>query len=239
MGIPKSVYDIALTYPRCLKFSNFVRYMMAPTFCYQLEYPTDDNINYIGIIKYFVHILICLFLEVYLIFQHLIPTAADSVKYFDNRDYFGIFLSTLGMAIPGSYVWLVFFYAGFHAFTNLAAEITLFGDRRFYSDWWNAGNLGEYWRKWNHPIQNWLVRHVYFPLKRRGFKNDSARLITFTVSAVFHEYIAIGTFRVFNMIAFAFMMVNIPVMHFQSLFHSNASRNLNNITFWIGYTIIG
>ena len=34
LGIQKSVYDIALTYPRCLKFSNFVRFMVAPTFCY-------------------------------------------------------------------------------------------------------------------------------------------------------------------------------------------------------------
>ena len=143
------------------------------------------------------------------------------------------------MAIPGSYVWFILFYMLFHAFTNFASELTMFADRRFYSDWWNAGNLGEYWRKWNHPIHNWLVRHVYFPLIRRGFKNDTARFITFMVSAIAHEYIAVGSFRVFNMIAFAFMMINIPIMQFQSFFHSNASRNLNNITFWIGYTIIG
>lgn len=136
------------------------------------------------------------------------------MQYFDKKDYYGIFLSTLKMAIPGSYLWLIFFYLFFHAFANFASELTMFGDRRFYSDWWNAGNIGEFWRKWNHPIQNWLVRHVYFPLKRRGFKTDSARFITFMVSAVAHEYVAVGSFRICNMIAFAFMMINIPMMHF-------------------------
>ena len=119
------------------------------------------------------------------------------------------------------------------------AEITMFADRRFYSDWWNAGNLGEFWRKWNYPIHNWLARHVYFPLIRRGFKVDSARLITFMVSALAHEYIAVGSFRVFNMIAFAFMMVNIPIMYGQKLYRSHVSPNFNNIAFWIGYTVIG
>ena len=134
------------------------------------------------------------------------------MQHFESRNFYGIFLSTLSIAIPGSYIWLIFFYLFFHALPNFSASLTQFADRRFYSDWWNSGNLGEYWRKWNHPIQNWLVRHVYFPLKRRGYSNDSARLITFTVSAVFHEYIAVGASRVFNMIAFGFMMVNIPIM---------------------------
>ena len=68
MGIPKSVYDIALTYPRCLKFSSFVRYMLSPTFCYQMEYPTETGYDWYGLFKYFCHMLICLVLEFYLIF---------------------------------------------------------------------------------------------------------------------------------------------------------------------------
>lgn len=68
MGIPKSVYDIALTYPQCLKFSSFFRYIFSPTFCYQLEYPSEAHFNPFGVIKYFIHCLVCVLMKVYLIF---------------------------------------------------------------------------------------------------------------------------------------------------------------------------
>ena len=112
-------------------------------------------------------------------------------------------------------MWLCFFYLVFHAWTNFWAEVTRFADKQFYSDWWNAGNLGEYWRKWNHPIHNWLVRHCYYPLIRRGMNSELARLLTFTLSAVAHEYIVVGTLRVFNLLAFTFMIINVPIMHVQ------------------------
>ena len=116
------------------------------------------------------------------------------------------------MAIPAAYCWLLMFYVIFHAIFNGLAEVTMFADRRFYADWWNAGDLGEYWRKWNQPIHNYLIRHVYFPSRRAGYSSTMGMLVTFTVSAVFHEYIAIGVFSVFNGIAFTLMMVNIPCM---------------------------
>jgi hypothetical protein len=53
------------------------------------------------------------------------------------------------MAVPAAYFWLAMFYCVFHSYLNLWGEITGFADRRFYSDWWNANNLSEYWRKWN------------------------------------------------------------------------------------------
>jgi diacylglycerol O-acyltransferase-1 len=118
----------------------------------------------------------------------------------------------LKIGIPGSYAWLTFFYGLFHAFTNLSAELTRFADRRFYADWWNAGDLNEYWRKWNYPIHNWLGRHIYYPLIRRGLSTNTAKFLTFLVSAAFHEYIVVGSFRIFNMMAFTFMMVNVPIM---------------------------
>lgn len=91
----------------------------------------------------------------------------------------------------------------------------MFADRRFYSDWWNAGDLSEYWRKWNFPIHSFLMRHVYFPLKRRNVQKELGLLTTFFVSAVAHEYLMIGIFRVVNFIAFTIMIVNVPIMVMQ------------------------
>lgn len=64
-------------------------------------------------------------------------------------------------------------------------------------------------------------------------------LITFTVSAVFHEYIVAGIFSVLNFVAFFLMMVNIPCMMLQRQLKNYISPNLNNILFWLTYVIIG
>ena len=72
--------------------------------------------------------------------------------FFDDEqgwNYVQIFLQTLKMSISAGYCWLLFFYCLFHSYLNLIAELTMFADRRFYSDWWNAGDLAEYWKKWN------------------------------------------------------------------------------------------
>lgn len=148
-------------------------------------------------------------------------------------------MAVLGVAVPCAYIWLAIFFGLFHAWTNFWGEVTRFADRRFYSDWWNAGNLAEYWRKWNYPIHNWLVRHVYFPLIRRGFSDSLSRLLTFTVSAVFHEYIITGIFRAVNMIGFGAMIANIPLIQAQAVLKGQISRNSNNLLFWFFYTIIG
>lgn len=183
--------------------------------------------------------LISTFLISYLAYQHVLPVAKESVPYFEQRDTFNIILSGLQVSIPCSYMWLLFFFGTFHAFTNFLAELTCFEDRRFYADWWNAGSLSEYWRKWNQPIHNWLVRHCYYPLVRRGINVDLARFLTFLVSALAHEYIAVGVFRLVNFVAFSFMIVNVPIMKFQAAMKHVLSERYNNIVFWTGYCVIG
>ncbi len=98
---------------------------------------------------------------------------------------------------------------------NMWAEITYFADRRFYSDWWNAKDISEYWRKWNFPIHSFLIRHVYYPLRRRQVNKVIAIFSTFIISALAHEYVVVGVFRVFNGIAFLIMIVNVPIMIIQ------------------------
>lgn len=159
--------------------------------------------------------------------------------HFEQRDYVAILIDTLSVGIPGSYLWLMVFFGVFHAWANLWAEITRFADRRFYSDWWNAGGLAEYWRKWNYPIHNWLVRHCYYPMVRRGINSDLARFLTFMVSAIAHEYIFVGVFRIFNLVAFTFMIVNVPLMQLQKVLKNQITKDYNNILFWLFYTILG
>jgi hypothetical protein len=39
LGVSKETFDEACTYPKCLNLSSFFRFMVAPTYCYQLTYP--------------------------------------------------------------------------------------------------------------------------------------------------------------------------------------------------------
>ena len=144
------------------------------------------------------------------------------------------------MAIPAAYLWLLMFYSLFHGYLNLLAELTQFSDRRFYSDWWNAGDLAEYWKKWNQPIHNFIHRHIYYPMRRRGFSAVQCIYISFTVSAVFHELLVFGVFGVVNFISFIVMFVNAPAMIMQGgLLHKGLiSKNTNNIAFWLFYIML-
>lgn len=63
----------------------------------------------------------------------------------------------LKLAIANTYLWLLMFYAYFHLYLNLWAEILRFGDRVFYKDWWNSSEIGSYWRLWNMPVHLWCV----------------------------------------------------------------------------------
>ncbi len=183
--------------------------------------------------------ILCNMMNAYLLYQHMFPIAEAATVPFLNRDYLHIFSLTLQMAVPAAYFWLFMFYIVFHSYLNLWAELTYFADRRFYSDWWNASDLSEYWRKWNTPIHNFLIRHVYYPCRRRGISSASCLLITFTLSAAFHEYIMIGILSVVNFIAFIIMMANVPAMIAQRYLKGVVSGQTNNMLFWLLYIILG
>ena len=42
---------------------------------------------------------------------------------------------------------------------NLLGEVLRFGDRKFYSDWWNAQTIGGFWKAWNIPVHRWATRY--------------------------------------------------------------------------------
>jgi hypothetical protein len=62
-----------------------------------------------------------------------------------------------------------------------------FADRKFYDAWWNSGSMGAYWRLWNIPVHGYFKRHIYVPLRRRGWSSRMASTVVFVISAVIHE----------------------------------------------------
>ena len=59
------------------------------------------------------------------------------------------------------------------------------------------------------------------------------------MSALFHEYVVFGIFRVCNLAGFTLMMINVPLMQVQKVLKKIISKNHNNILFWIGFPIVG
>ena len=86
-----------------------------------------------------------------------------------------------------SIIWLAGFFAVFQSGLNALAEIMKFGDREFYTDWWNSPSVGAYWRTWNKPVYNFMKRHVFAPLVERGWSPQAASAMVFVFSGVLHE----------------------------------------------------
>jgi hypothetical protein len=63
--------------------------------------------------------------------------------------------------LPICFFWIIMFYIVWELILNIFAEITRFGDREFYQDWWNSTTYEEFNRKWNKPVYLFLFRHVY------------------------------------------------------------------------------
>lgn len=134
-----------LLYPQNITFSNLSYFLVAPTLCYQLNYPRLPAIRW-GKVGFIIFRLI--FVAAILIFaveQYITPTLESALAPMEQKDIFMIIERLLKLSIPNTYVWLLGFYLFFHLWLNLLAELTRFGDRQFYKEWWNARTIDEYW----------------------------------------------------------------------------------------------
>lgn len=47
LGVPKTTYEEAIKYPNCVTFYDFLRFIFAPTCCFQLNFPLTEKIKWI------------------------------------------------------------------------------------------------------------------------------------------------------------------------------------------------
>jgi diacylglycerol O-acyltransferase-1 len=55
------------------------------------------------------------------------------------------------------------------------------------------------------------MRHIFNPMRRRGYSKFNNGLVTFFVSAIFHEYIVSGALGIVSYYAFLAMFLNFPM----------------------------
>ena len=125
-----------LQYPTNLTIGNMLWFCVAPTLCYQLNYPRSPSIRWQYVLTILIRMVVSACFIVFCVEQYISPTLAQSFVALKSRDVPLIVVRLLKLAIPNTYVWLLGFYFYFHLWLNLLAELTRFGDRLFYKDWY-------------------------------------------------------------------------------------------------------
>lgn len=235
LKLPQPIAKSVLIYPMNVNFKDLMIFLLIPTLCFQLKYPFKSRMNLSRFLRRLVEYAVIMTLWGIVIVEYVTPLVFECGKAIKNKDYSNALFHFIRLAVPNTYSWLLQFYGTFHVYLNAYAELTGFADRNFYDDWWNSTTLGEYWRKWNLPVHNWLVRHIYFPIIRRGYSKGVGMIIVFLFSAIMHEYIVIGLIGYVSFIGFNSMMVQLPFIMLQERYKKVLGGNVGNILFWLTF----
>lgn len=219
-------------YPDNLNFKDMFYFMLAPTLCYELNFPRTDRIRKRFLAKRLFEVIVLVQIMMSLFQQWIIPSVKNSLIPFSHMEVAKATERLLKLSIPNHLVWLIFFYLMFHSSLNLTGELLHFADRNFYSDWWNANNIDVFWRTWNMPAHRWAVRHLYIPLVEMGYTKTFASTLVFFISAFFHEYLVSVPLRTYKIWAFLGMMGQIPLSMFCRWVEVHFGPRWGNIIVW-------
>ncbi|KAL4778309.1 MBOAT, membrane-bound O-acyltransferase family-domain-containing protein [Aspergillus varians] len=247
LGSPSTDFSVpelyrSCPYPRNITLGNLAYYLLAPTLVYQPVYPRTPRIRWSFVGKRlfeFVGLSVVIWL---LSAQYAAPllrnaTEKIAVLHFTSILERGLKLSTISLVI-----WLAGFYAIFQSLLNGLAEIMRFGDREFYTDWWNSPSFGVYWRSWNRPVYMFMKRHVYMPLVTRGWNPIFASTMVFLISAILHELlVGVPTHNPIG-VAFLAMLFQLPLILLTAPFEklkTPLGKAIGNSFFWLTFCVVG
>eukprot|EP00871_Galdieria_phlegrea_P005501 jgi/Galph1/5952/GphlegSOOS_G4622.1 len=216
---------------KLISWRNFSYFLVAPTFVYRVK-----GIRW----KYFFILVVqcCgLLVVMYLIMtEYMLPlfkkaSSVHSLEFIVN------------LIVPCGVFYLLFFVLIFEVMLNGFAELSRYGDRLFYEDWWNAISHDEFLRKWNRPIYKYLVTIVYRNCLRKNLEKWEAMTRTFAYSSVLHEIILAISFRRLRLYLMVLMMLQTPLIWFMNQWlkiqqRSLIYRRLSNVFFWT-YIFLG
>ena len=226
------------TYEPSLRHTFY--FMAAPTLIYQLSYPRSPSIRLRFLARRVIELCFCLSLQLLLIEQYLHPTVMNAMASLRTLNYINLLERILKIAIPNGCVWLLMFYAVFHSYLNVIAELLRFGDRLFYKEWWNCQDLAVYWSSWNLPVHHFIMRHLYAPALRAGLSAPAAQLLSFLVSAVMHEMLVSVPFHTLQLYAFWGMVAQVPLIWLTKWIVRKLKQPVwSNCVFWVVFLMFG
>ncbi|KAL5106293.1 Diacylglycerol O-acyltransferase 1 [Taenia crassiceps] len=220
-----------------LTLGNLFYFMFAPTLCYELNFPRTFSIRKRFLLKRVLELLCLSQVIVMLVQQWMVPVLKSSVTPFIRSRWIYTLERLLNIAIPNHLIWLLCFYAIFHSYLNVLAELMKFADRCFYEDWWNASSVSQFWSSWNIPVHRWCRRHIYKPMLVRGYTRFAASCVVFFVSAFFHELMVSVPLKMPRMWAFLAMLGQQP---YALLVHYYCPKGgkLGNMAMWLTLILV-
>ncbi|RDW65463.1 hypothetical protein BP5796_10155 [Coleophoma crateriformis] len=229
-------------YPQNITFGNLTYFWWAPTLVYQPVYPRTEKIRWTFVAKRMAEVFgLSVFIWVASA-QYAAPVLQNSLEKMAALDLASILERLMKLSTISLVIWLAGFFALFQSFLNALAEVTKFGDREFYTDWWNSPSVGTYWRTWNKPVYQFMKRHVFSPLIGRGWHPGQASIAVFVFSGVLHELlVGIPTHNVIG-VAFIGMVAQLPLIAITvplEKMNSTNGRIIGNCIFWVSFTLIG
>ncbi|CAI4050656.1 hypothetical protein N7582_004984 [Saccharomyces uvarum] len=237
----QSLNDQTQKFPNNINVSNFFMFTMFPTLIYQIEYPRTKEIRWVYVLEKICAIFGTIFLMMIdaQILMHPVAMRALDVR---NSEWTGILDRLLKWAgllvdiVPGFIVmYILDFYLIWDAILNCVAELTRFGDRYFYGDWWNCVSWADFSRIWNIPVHKFLLRHVYHSSMSSFKLNKSqATLMTFFLSSVVHELAMYVIFKRLRFYLFFFQMLQVPLVALTNTKYMKDRTVIGNVIFWLG-----
>lgn len=218
-----------LVWPQNVTYAHFIQFMCFPTLVYELEYPRTKTIRPLYVLEK-VFATFGTFSLIYTVTEHYImpytPKPGDSIAH-----------AFANLAIPMMINFLLIFYIIFECVCTGFAELSYFADREFYQDWWNSTSWDQFARKWNKPVHQFLLRHVYASSRSgMGFSRWGATFFTFLLSALCHELVMAVVSKKIRPYLFLLQMIQLPLIAAAKIPIVKRNRTLGNIVFWIGLT---
>jgi diacylglycerol O-acyltransferase-1 len=229
-------------YPNNITFSNLCYFWWAPTLVYQPYYPRSPAVRWTFVMKRFGEVFgLSIFIWLATA-QYAAPLLQNSTATVAALDVASIIERVMKLSTVSLVIWLAGFFALFQSFLNGLAELMRFGDRNFYEDWWNSPDLATYWNTWNKPVYHFMRRHVYSPLRGRGWSHVMASFWVFTLSGFLHELaIGVPTHNILG-VAFFGMLLQLPMIILTGWFSKSktpSGKVIGNCIFWLSFVIVG
>ena len=234
-------HDESQKFPKNINVWNFFEFTMFPTIVYQIEYPRTDRIRWSYVLEKVCAIFGTIFIMVLNAQIFMYPIAERALLIRGSEwtgiiDRLGHWARILIDIIPSFIVmYLLVFYLIWDAILNCIAELSRFGDRYFYGDWWNCVTWDEFSRIWNIPVHKFLLRHVYHSsISAFNFNKTQATLFTFFLSSVIHELSMYVIFKRMRLYIFFFQMLQLPLVAIGNTPQMKERTIIGNVIFWAG-----
>lgn len=225
-------------FPENINLRSFFEYSMFPTLIYQIEYPRTETFRLSYFLKKTAATFGTFWCMIAVAEEYLYPVAVSAMSLRDEPLHVKVQMYPIVLLdlLPGfALIYLLTFYIIWDAILNGIAELTFFGDREFYGEWWNSVSWDQFAKDWNVPVHRFLLRHVYHSsMSALNISKGGATIITFLLSSMVHELVMYSIFRKLRGYLFLLQMSQIPLVMVSRTKYLRDKRVLGNVIFWIG-----